>query len=132
MNYLNNIYLECPEIMDAYYTGMTNNILEKLREQPYNLKIEQSPYTEDLNKIKYSFIIPGLDEVIKDEYLISNKLAFNTKLGNLLSKIHFNNLLSTSLKKRLHKVKNDIILSSNMEAIYNTTILMDFSRESSC
>lgn len=130
MNYLNNIYLECPDaskykIMDAYYTGMTNNILEKLREQPYNLKIEQSPYTEDLNKIKYSFIIPGLDEVIKDEYLISNKLAFSTKLGNLLSKIHFNNLLSTGLMKRLRKVKNDIILSSNMEAIYNTTILMD-------
>lgn len=127
---MNEIYLEPSDvskykIMDAYYTGMTNNILEKLREQPYNLKIEQSPHTEDLNKIKYSFIIPGLDEVIKGDYLISNKLAFNSKLGNLLSKIHFNNLLSTGLKKRLHKVKNDIILSSNMEAIYNTTILMD-------
>ena len=130
MDYLNNIYLEPSDaskykIMDSYYTGMTNNILEKLREQPYNLKIEHSPYTEDLNKIKYSFIIPGLDEVIEGDYLISNKLAFNTKLGNLLSKIHFNNLLSTSLKKRLHKVKNDIVLSSNIEAIYNTIILMD-------
>lgn len=130
MNYLNNIYLEPSDaskykIMDSYYTGMTNNILEKLREQPYNLKIDQSPYAEDLNKIKYSFIIPGLDEVIEGDYLISNKLAFNSKLGNLLSKIHFNNLLSTDLMKRLRKVKNDIILSSNMEAIYNTTILMD-------
>lgn len=79
MNYLNNIYLEYQDaskykIMDAYYTGMTNNILEKLREQPYNLKIEQSPYTEDLNKIKYSITIPGLDEnkiekVIPSKYI---------------------------------------------------------------
>lgn len=130
MDYLNNIYLEPADasdykVMDSYYNGMVDNILEKLRQQPYNLKIDQSLYTEDLNKIKYSFIIPGLDEVIEGDYLISNKLAFNSKLGNLLSKMHFNNLLSTDLMKRLRKIKNNIILSSNMEAIYNTTILMD-------
>lgn len=127
---VNEIYLEPSDVpkyklIVSYYIGMSDNILKELTEQPYNLKIEQSLYTEDLNKINYSFIIPGLDEVIKGDYLISNKLAFNSKLGNLLSKIHFNNLLSTGLMKRLRKVKNDIILSSNMEAIYNTTILMD-------
>lgn len=127
---MNEIYLEPSNVskyklMVSYYTGMSDNILKELTEQPYNLKIEQSLCTEDLNKINYSFIIPGLDEVIKGDYLISNKLAFNSKLGNLLSKIHFNNLLSTGLMKRLRKVKNDIILSSNTEAIYNTTILMD-------
>lgn len=97
---LNEIYLDIGNVskyklMVSYYIGMSDNILKELTEQPYNLKIEQSLYTEDLNKINYSFIIPGLDEVIKGDYLISNKLAFNSKLGNLLSKIHFNNLLST-------------------------------------
>ena len=127
---MNEIYLEPSDVskyklMVSYYIGTSDNILKELTEQPYNLKIEQSPYTEDLNKVKYSITIPGLNELVKGDYLISNKLAFNSKIGNLLSKIHFNNKLSTSLAKKLQKIKNDIILSSNMEAIYNTTILMD-------
>lgn len=96
---MNEIYLEPSNVskyklMVSYYIGMSDNILKELIEQPYCLKIDQSPYTEDLNKVKYSIIVPGLNEPVKGDYLISNKLAFNSKLGNLLSKIHFNNLLS--------------------------------------
>jgi len=127
---MNEIYLEPSDVskyklMVSYYIGTSDNILKELTEQPYNLKIEQSPYMEDLNKVKYSITIPGLNELVKGDYLISNKLAFNSKIGNLLSKIHFNNKLSTSLAKKLQKIKNDIVLKSNIEAIYNLDILLD-------
>ena len=127
---LNEIYLEPSDvskykIMVSYYTGMSGNILKELIEQPYCLKIDQSPYTEDLNKVNYSITVPGLNEPVKGDYLISNKLTFNSKIGNLLSKIHFNNKLSASLTKKLQKIKNDIVLKSNTEAIYNLDILLD-------
>lgn len=63
---MNEIYLEPSDVskyklMVSYYIGTSDNILKELTEQPYNLKIEQSPYTEDLNKVKYSITIPGLN-----------------------------------------------------------------------
>lgn len=127
---VNEIYLEPSDVpkyklIVSYYSGMSDSILKELIEQPYNLKIEQSLYTEDLNKVKYSITVPGLNEPVKGDYLISNKLAFNSKIGNLLSKIHFNNLLSSNLTKKLRKIKNDIVLTSNLEAIYNLEILLD-------
>lgn len=56
---LNEIYLEPSDvskykIMVSYYTGMSGNILKELIEQPYCLKIDQSPYTEDLNKVLHT------------------------------------------------------------------------------
>ena len=132
---MNEIYLEPSDVskyklMVSYYIGTSDNILKELTEQPYNLKIEQSPYTEDLNKVKYSITIPGLNEPVKGDYLISNKLAFSSKIGNLLSKIHFNNKLSTNLVKKLQKIRNDIVLKNiknNIEAIYNLDVLFDLA-----
>lgn len=129
-NLLNQVYLDISDvskhkIMISHYIGATDNILKELRERPYNLKIDHLIHSEDFNKIKYSFTIPGLKEQISGEYLISNKLGFNSKVGNLLSKIHFNNLLSSNLTKKLRKIKNDIVLTSNLEAIYNLEILLD-------
>ncbi len=129
-NLLSEIYLDISNVskfktMFNYYTGVTDNILKELREQHYSLKIDQHPYTEDLNKVKYSLNVPGLKEPVNGEYIISNKLAFNSKIGNFLAKIHFNNLLSNSLTKKLQKAKNDVILTSNLEARYNLEILLD-------
>lgn len=129
-NTLSEVYLDICDVSKFktiinYYTGVTDTILKEIREQPYSLKIDQHPYTEDLNKVKYSITTPGLKEPVNGEFLISNKLAFSSKIGNLLSKIHFNNLLSNSLVKKLQKVKNGIILTSNLEATYNLEILLD-------
>lgn len=131
---MNEIYLDIGnvskyKIMVSWYTGMTDNILKELRGQPYNLKIEQQVYSEDLNKVKYSFTVTWLKEPIKGYYLISNKLAFNSKIGNLLAKVHFNNLLSRNLTKKLQEIRNDIVLKSNIESIYILDMMLDLVKE---
>lgn len=131
---MNEIYLDIGnvskyKIMVSRYTGMTDNILKELRGQPYNLKIEQQVYSEDLNKVKYSFTVTWLKEPIKGYYLISNKLAFNSKIGNLLAKVHFNNLLSRNLTNKLQEIRNDIVLKSKTEYIYSLDIMLDLVKE---